>query len=161
MQSVFPKWGLLIKGHDGYSANKGLGDSDLTSWLGILLIREAGGVPVSRIICWSWFISLKAGSRNSRSTKFSVIQISQMLSRHYIVVLHCSREKDMIKERGEIGMQIVLIYSREECHALQILTRIRISWEIHQQSWKTKLRLVNFSLDDDSVPNRTSNQSFI
>lgn len=25
--------------------------SVLTSWLGILLIREAGGVPVSRIIC--------------------------------------------------------------------------------------------------------------
>lgn len=27
------------------------GGSVLTSWLGILLIREAGGVPVSRIIC--------------------------------------------------------------------------------------------------------------
>jgi len=46
----------------------GLGHRELTSWLGILLIREAGGVPVSRIICWSWFISLKARSRRSRST---------------------------------------------------------------------------------------------
>lgn len=29
----------------------------LTSWLGILLMREAGGVPVRRIICCSWFMS--------------------------------------------------------------------------------------------------------
>lgn len=41
----------------------GRGHRKLTSWLGILLIREAGGVPVSRIICCSWFISMTARSR--------------------------------------------------------------------------------------------------
>lgn len=41
----------------------GRGHGKLTSWLGILLIRDAGGVPVSRIICCSWFISMTAGSR--------------------------------------------------------------------------------------------------
>lgn len=35
----------------------------LTSWLGILLMREAGGVPVRRIICCSWFISTASKSR--------------------------------------------------------------------------------------------------
>lgn len=35
----------------------------LTSWLGILLIREAGGVPVRRIICCSWFMSIASKSR--------------------------------------------------------------------------------------------------
>lgn len=35
----------------------------LTSWLGILLMREAGGVPVRRIICCSWFMSMASGSR--------------------------------------------------------------------------------------------------
>lgn len=33
------------------------GSACLTSWLGILLMREAGGVPVRRIICCSWFMS--------------------------------------------------------------------------------------------------------
>lgn len=43
-------------------------------------------------------------------------------------------------------MQIVFIYSREERHALEILTRIKISLEKHQQSWKLKLRLVIFRM---------------
>lgn len=38
-------------------------DTCLTSWLGILLMREAGGVPVRRIICCSWFISTTSESR--------------------------------------------------------------------------------------------------
>lgn len=37
----------------------------LTSWLGILLMREAGGVPVRRIICCSWFISTVCESRGN------------------------------------------------------------------------------------------------
>lgn len=39
------------------------GGRSLTSWLGILLMREAGGVPVRRIICCSWFISKASESR--------------------------------------------------------------------------------------------------
>lgn len=51
--------GPLLKGRVG----KRKGGAGLTSWLGILLMSEAGGVPVRRIICCSWFISKASESR--------------------------------------------------------------------------------------------------